>query len=98
MKYVGSITCVIVSVLWFILVSVHMFRCATGQIDFIGRRGTPLELPLILGMLTVGIMILLGILYHKKMILTWIFITPVIALLATLGVLVWAFFGILAVA
>ena len=98
MKYVGNITCVAIAILWFIAITGYMFCCTMGQIDFTGRRGTPLELPLILGVLTVGVMILLVILYHKKMISSEVFTTSVIALLATLGVLVWAFFGILVVA
>jgi hypothetical protein len=97
-KYVGSIISGIGSILWWISISVLMFRCAQGQVHFEGRRGTPLEFPLVLGMITVGIIITLGILYHKKLIFTWAFLTSLIACLATLGVLVWAFFGILAVA
>jgi len=75
-----------------------MLCCAKGQVHFPGYRGTPLELPLVLGMFTVGFMVILTILFHKKVVFTWVWTTSIIAFLATLGVLVWAFFGIAALA
>ena len=98
MKHVGNMICAMAAVLWFLSMTAYMAACAKGQVEFVGRRGTPIELPLILGVFTVGMMIALGVLYHKKVIFTWVFLSSFIALLATLGVLIRTFFEIAAVA
>ena len=98
MKHVGNTICAMAAVLWFLSITVFIFACAKGQVEFVGRRGTPIEMPLILGVFTVGMIIAFGVIFHYKMIDTWVFITSVIVFLVTLSVLVWAYFGILSVA
>jgi hypothetical protein len=98
MKYAGNMICAMAAVLWHLSMTAYMAACAKGQVEFVGRRGTPIELPLVLGMFTVGMMIVLGVLYHKKVIFTWAFITSLITLLATLGIFIRTFLEIAAVA
>ena len=96
-KYVIDIVACLVSLGWLVIINDYMIRCAKGQVEFAGR-GTPLGLPLMLGVVTLGLGAIIVLLFRAKKLNAIALILTFLPLLGTLAVLCRAFFQILAVA
>jgi len=97
-KHAVDIVVCLASLGWLVFIVGYMIQCAKGQIEFVGRRGTPLELPLMLGVVTLAFVPVIVLLDRAKKLNAITLILAFLSLLGALIVLCWAFFQILAVA